>query len=71
MENGKEGMKCGCMHHKATPVLIVLLGLDFLAYNMGWGISDMFLNISWPIIVIAIGIMKMCGGMCKCCSKDR
>ncbi len=67
MENGKEGMKCGCMHHKTMPILVILFGLDFLAYYMGWGVSDSFLNVSWPILVMAAGFIKMNKGMCKCC----
>ncbi len=55
-----------CPHHKSVPFLIILLGLDFLAFNMGW-VNDSFLNISWPILVIAIGFTKL--GACKCDTK--
>lgn len=66
MENGKEGMNCGCMHHKAMPVLVILFGLDFLAYYMGW-VSDGFLNISWPLLIVVGGLAKLGKGRCKCC----
>ncbi|HUX35774.1 MAG TPA: DUF5668 domain-containing protein [Candidatus Paceibacterota bacterium] len=66
MENGKDGMKCNCMHHKTMPVLVVLFGLDFLAYYMGW-VSGSFLNISWPLLVIVGGLAKLGKGRCKCC----
>ncbi len=62
----EKDMKCGCMHHKTTSILVILFGLDFLAYYMGW-VSDSFLNISWPLIVIAGGLKKLGGGMYKCC----
>ncbi|MDO8664729.1 MAG: hypothetical protein Q7K44_04275 [Candidatus Liptonbacteria bacterium] len=54
------------MHHKTISILVVLFGLDFLAYYMGW-VGDSFLNISWPILVIVGGLMKLSKGMCKCC----
>lgn len=62
----KEGMTCKCPHHKIVPLLIVLFGLDFLAGAMGW-LSMNFVNVSWPILVILAGAMKMMGGKCKCC----
>ncbi|MEK7547098.1 MAG: DUF5668 domain-containing protein [Patescibacteria group bacterium] len=64
--NGDGTTKCGCVHHKVIPLLVILFGLDFLAYNLGW-VSGDFLNVSWPIIVLAGGLMKISKGMCKCC----
>lgn len=68
MENTNGG-KCGCCHHKVIPILVILLGLEFLAYNLGWGISEGFLSLSWPVLVIAAGIMMLTKRMCKCCQK--
>lgn len=59
-------MKCACTHHKIVPLLVILFGLDFLAAAMGW-VSDSFLAVSWPILVVAGGVMKISRGMCKCC----
>ena len=59
-----EGKMCGCGHHKVTPWLVVLFGLDFFLAAVGvltWG----FVNVTWPILVIIAGCTKMCG----CCSK--
>jgi hypothetical protein len=61
-----ENKKCGCFCHKMPGVLIVLIGvaillgaLDVISGKAEWiGIS---------IIVILIGLKKICGGMCKCC----
>lgn len=62
----KEGAMCKCGHHKMGPLLVVLFGLDFLGGAMGWwGMG--FVNVSWPILVIVAGAMKMMEGRCKCC----
>jgi hypothetical protein len=59
--------KCGCVCHKMSGVLIVLIGLTFLlsALNM---LSPRAVEITWPILLILLGLKKMCGGMCKCCN---
>lgn len=59
-------MMCKCGHHRMGPVLVVLFGLDFLGGAMGWWSMD-FVNVSWPILVIVAGAMKMMEGRCKCC----
>ncbi len=59
--------KCGCPCHKVSGILIALIGLVFLlgALNV---LSPHIVEITWPILVILIGLKKMCDGMCKCCS---
>jgi len=65
-----EDMKnmCKCPHHKTMPVLVILFGLTFLlgAWDV---VSERFVMIVWPIIVIVAGAMKLAdkSGMCKCC----
>lgn len=67
MDNqGMQGMMCKCPHHNMKPLLVVLFGLDFLGGAMGWWGID-FVNVSWPILVIIAGVMKMTEGKCKCC----
>lgn len=65
--NGEmHGKTCKCPHHKVLPAIIVLIGLDFLLGTVGvftWG----FVDISWPVLVIIAGLMKMNQGSCKCC----
>ena len=61
---------CKCPHHKVFPILIILLGLDFLLGALGvisWHVA----NIIWPVLVILAGLMKLGtkSGMCKCCAK--
>jgi hypothetical protein len=51
-----------------VPLFILLIGLDFLLANLGV-LSQGFLNVSWPILVMLVGLQKMAGGMCKCCSR--
>ena len=66
MDNNMNGKTCGCMHHKVLPILVILLGLDFLLASLGvltWG----FVNVTWPILVIIAGFMKLMS--CSCCSK--
>lgn len=68
MEGGAEGKKmmCKCPHHKMIPWLIVTIGVVFLFGQIG--IFTMgFVNVAWPILVIAAGAMKLMEGKCKCC----
>lgn len=62
----KMGMKCGCPHHKVMPILVVLFGLDFLLLATGT-LSAMFVSVSWPILVIIAGCLKLF--RCGCCMK--
>jgi hypothetical protein len=58
---------CKCKCHCATGVLIALIGLDFLlgAFQV---VGPRFIEVSWPILVILLGLKKSFGSMCKCCS---
>ena len=60
-------MGCPCPHHKIAPLAIVLIGLSFLLQAMGY-MSAASVATVWPILLIVIGLMKMMGGACKCCS---
>jgi uncharacterized protein YqgC (DUF456 family) len=64
-----ENKKCCCFCHKMPGVLIILIGvalllgaLDVLTPKVEW--------ISIAVLVILIGLKKMCAGMCKCCDKS-
>ena len=64
-----ENEKPRCLCQKMGGVFIVLIGfaillgaLDVISWKAEW--------ISISIIVILIGLKKICGGMCKCCDKD-
>ncbi len=59
---------CKCPHHKVMPVLVVLFGLTFLLGTLDI-LTSGFVNIAWPVLVIAAGLMKWVekSGMCKCC----
>lgn len=66
MQNMGGKNMCGCPHHKAIPVLVILFGLVFLLGN--WGILTWsFVGMAWPIIVIVGGLTKLTSKMCKCC----
>jgi len=56
---------CGCPHHKITPIGIILIGLTFLAGQMGW-VTMGFVAVAWPILLIVIGLGKWMGPMCRC-----
>ena len=58
--------KCGCPCHCMTGILIALIGLTFLlgAFNV---LSARVVEITWPILLILIGVQKVCGRKCKCC----
>jgi len=65
-EMGAQGKTCTCSHHMIKPVLLLIFGLDFLLGALGV-ITNSFVQISWPIIVILIAIAMMSGKKCKCC----
>lgn len=58
--------KCGCSHHKAMPVLVVLFGVLFLLGSLNVVTPDLVGTV-WPIIVILGGLSKLMSGSCKCC----
>ncbi len=59
---------CRCPHHKMVPLGIVLIGLVFLLQALNV-LAASTAAVAWPVILILIGLQKMMGGMCKCCSK--
>ncbi len=64
---GGQKMMCGCPHHKAVPILIILFGLLFLLGS--WNIvSASMVTMGWPIIIILIGLTKLMKAKCGCCS---
>lgn len=62
------GPACKCVHHQMVPLFIVLIGLTFLLQAFGV-LSDYFVSLAWPILLILIGLQKMFGRMCKCCPR--
>jgi len=63
---GAQGKTCNCSHHMIKPVLLLIFGLDFLLGAIGV-FTNVFVQITWPIIVILIAVMMMTGKYCKCC----
>jgi hypothetical protein len=59
-------MVCKCPHHKAMPIILILIGLDFLFGAVGV-LTMGFVSITWPILLIILGCIKM--ARCGCCSK--
>lgn len=62
------GKTCNCTHHKVIPILVILFGLEFLLATVGvftWN----FVDVTWPILVIIAGCVKLFGRTCKCCAK--
>ncbi len=57
--------KCGCPHHKVLPIFVVLLGLLFLLRALGV-VTMHFVDVGWPILVIAAGLTKMFSHKCRC-----
>lgn len=70
MMDGMHGGMCKCPHHKVGPLLIALIGLTFLLKTLNV-IDAATTDLIWPILLILIGVMKMCGGSCKCCSMPK
>ena len=68
MMDESKGCPTQCKCHKVGPLLIVLIGVTFLLGALGY-VSASMVAIVWPILLIILGLKKMCGGMCKCCAK--
>ena len=62
------GKTCGCGCHKFMPIIVILFGLDFLLGMLGV-LTMGFVNISWPILIIIAGCMKLFKGSCGCRAK--
>ena len=68
--NGNEvktvGKVCNCPHHKAIPVIILLIGLVILlsAFNLWSGQAE---TIVIGLLVIIAGFVKLKSASCKCC----
>jgi hypothetical protein len=60
------GKMCKCPHHKVMPWVIILIGVDFLLGAMNV-LTWSFVDITWPILVIIAGIVKL--NRCACCAK--
>ena len=59
---------CNCGHHKIVPILIIILGLEFLLAQINV-LTWAFVNVTWPIVIIIVGVMKLMKGSCKCCGR--
>ncbi|MEK7094169.1 MAG: DUF5668 domain-containing protein [Patescibacteria group bacterium] len=57
---------CSCVHHKMIPILVMLFGALFLLLNFNILTED-FVNLAWPLTVIAAGAVKLGGRKCRCC----
>lgn len=66
MSEGSKDCAAKCKCHKAGPLLFVLIGVAFLLGALGY-VSQDTVDVVWPILLILLGLKKMCGGMCKCC----
>ena len=62
-----KGPVCKCPHHRVMPLLIILIGFDFLAGAVGV-LTASFVSVTWPVLVILIGIVKFV--RCNCCSRQ-
>lgn len=65
MESMKSDM-CPCPHHKMLPFLLVAFGLVFFLGNLNI-LTQAAVTMTWPVIVMAAGLMKLMQGRCKCC----
>jgi len=68
-KNSCEVKKPCCLCQKMGGVFIILIGVAILLGALDV-LSEKTALISISIIVILIGLKKICGGMCKCCDKS-
>jgi len=63
-----ETKKCCCFCHKVPGILVILIGVAIL---LG-ALEVITPKVEWiavGILVILLGLKKMCSGACKCCDK--
>lgn len=67
MENHEmmHGKVCNCGHHMMKPMLLLIIGLDFLLGALGV-LTNEFVQVTWPIVLILIALAMIAGGKCKC-----
>jgi len=53
-----------------VPLFIVIIGVIFLLGATDY-LSAQWVSILWPVTLILIGLQKMIGPMCKCCSMKK
>ena len=67
-ENSENKKSC-CLCEKMGGVFIVLIGVAILLGALDV-LSEKTTLIGISIMVILIGLKKICGGACKCCDKN-
>ncbi len=65
MPMGKKNI-CSCMHHKMIPIFVILFGAAFLLLRLNV-VTEEFVALAWPLIVIAAGATKLSEHKCRCC----
>lgn len=65
-----DGGMCGCPHHKLVPLIIVIIGGAFLLQTLGV-LTAATVSMVWPVGLILIGLVKLGGGMCGCCTMKK
>jgi len=68
-KNSCENKKPCCLCQKMGGVFIVLIGVAILLGALDV-LSEKTAMIGIGIVVILIGLKKICGGACKCCDKN-
>jgi hypothetical protein len=63
-----ETKKCCCPCHKMGGVFIILIGVVALLTSLDV-ITDKTMWVTFSVIVILIGLCKLCRSFCKCCDK--
>ena len=58
--------KCNCPCHCVTGILIALIGVTFLLQALNV-LSTKVVEITWPILLILIGVKSVASAKCKCC----
>jgi len=66
MEEKMKSGVCPCPHHKVVPLLVILFAFAFLLKALSVLTAES-VDIIWPILVGAAGIMKLNKNKCKCC----
>ena len=67
-EHTAHGMACKCPHHKVIPILVIILGLEFLFAELNV-LTWAFVNVTWPILIIIAGVVKLNSSNCNCIPK--
>lgn len=58
--------RCNCKHHLIIPFMFIVIGLFGILGHFNV-VAVEVMRLVWSISFLAVGVLKMLSGNCKCC----